>query len=309
LLERARAAWARFWFAEVDGVPLALVRVGFAVASLSTWLSAIPDLRGRYAGSAFPIAIAREWGTEWLARVTMLEALGGFGVAAALAAVHVAALIALLIGWRTRAAALAAWLLTTWFQHRNPSFLNAGDAVLRLTSLYLAASFLVVAREDRALSVDRSRALARGGAVGDLAGPTRVPAWTLRMIQIQVCVIYFVSGFWKLGDPAWRNGTALWIALANPVFSRFGAAAWAPRGLFAAGTLTVATWEFLFPVLVAWRRSRIAALGFGVAMHVFILVFLNTGVFPLAMLALYPAFLAGVGLPFAHRRLVIQGTG
>jgi hypothetical protein len=156
-LARARAAWRRFWFAEADGVPLALVRIGFAAASLSMWLTTLPELSGHYASPDLPIGVARGWGSEWLGRFLMPDALGGVTPAAALAALYVGVLVALMLGWRTRAAAIGAWLLTLWFQQRNPSFLNAGDAVLRLTSLYLALAFLVVAPADRALSAARAR--------------------------------------------------------------------------------------------------------------------------------------------------------
>ena len=224
----------------------------------------------------------------------------------ALAALWGIALVALLVGWHTRAAALASWVLTFWFHHRNPTFLNGGDETLRLASLYLALAFLAVPPAQRALSVDRVRALRGGGARGGPAGPTTVPSWTVRMVQLQLCVLYLVSGFWKVIDPAWQDGTALWVALANPTFTRFGAPGWAPQPIFALGTLVVAWWELLFPALVALRWTRRTALALGVLVHLFILVFMNVGVFPVAMLGLYPAFLtpaearaalAALGLP------------
>ena len=81
------------------------------------------------------------------------------------------------------------------------------------------------------------------------------------------------------------------IALDSPLFSRFGPPPLAPQGLFALATLVVALWEFLFPLLIWWNRTRRPALAMGVALHSSILVFMNIGVFPLAMLALYPALL------------------
>lgn len=276
-------AWDRFWFDEVDGLPLGLVRCAFAAVGLIYWVGHTAAVRALYADPLdFPISSARAWSPDWLARAALVPALSGAVATYALWSAYGLALLALLLGWRTRAAALLAWLLTCWFQLRNPSILNAGDAVLRLGSFYLAAAFLFVRSGDRALSLDRRRA----GA----AGQPRVPAWTLRLLQIQVALIYFVSGFWKLADPAWRGGRALWIALANPIFSRFGPPARAPHALFAAATLSVAAWEFLFPALVSARRTRRWTLAFGAAIHLFILIFLNTGIFPLAMLALYPAF-------------------
>ena len=161
--------------------------------------------------------------------------------------------------------------------------------MLRLASLYLGAAFLFVGPSDRALSLDRARALRAAGASGSALGPTRVPAWPVRLLQIQVSVLYFVSGFWKVIDASWQDGSALWVALASPTFTRFGAPSWAPQWPFAAGTMLVAWWELLFPALVAVPCARRIVLAFGAAFHLFILVFMNVGVFPLAMLALYPA--------------------
>jgi len=115
---------------------------------------------------------------------------------------------------------------------------------------------------------------------------------TVRMIQVQVCVVYLVSGFWKVVAPPWMDGSALVYALGNPTFSRFGMPdlPWL-QPAFVVATLTVAWWEFLFPWLVAGRRTRLPALGFGVALHLGILLFMYVGVFPFVMLGCYPAFL------------------
>ncbi|MSR35849.1 MAG: hypothetical protein EXR95_04270 [Gemmatimonadetes bacterium] len=45
--------------------------------------------------------------------------------------------------------------------------------------------------------------------------------------------------------------------------------------------------------IVQMERRQLDRGRTGLAMHLFILAFLNTGIFPLAMLALYPAFLGG----------------
>ena len=290
-LARLARAWSRFWFEERDGLPLGLVRVGVAACGLLFWAGAARYLRRFYSDAGeFPIAAARAWGPEWAYRVAFPDALGAPAAAVALHAALGLALVALLIGWRTRVAAVASALLLMWFFLRNPTFLDGGDEVVRLVSLHLAAAFLAVAPADRALSLDRRRARARGAA----AGPTRVPAWTLRLVQIQVAVVYAVSGFWKVLGAPWWDGRAVYVALANPAFSRFGFPATADlRPLLVVAGLSVAFWELLFPALMALRHTRLAALAFGALLHLGILVGMNLGVFPLVMLACYPAFMRG----------------
>lgn len=290
--------WDRFWFTEVDGLPLGAVRIGIAVTGVVLWSGMAPQIRHFYSNAGeWPIEGARWWSSEWVARFLMPDALGAFPVAAILFAVWGAAVLALLVGWRTRGAAVLNWLLTVWFLQRNPTFNNGGDEVYRLVSFYLVLAFLVVPPAHRALSLDRKR------AVGAWDGPTTVPVWTLRMVQIQVAVVYLVSGFWKVVGPPWWDGTALWIALANPSFSRFGApdGAWL-RLPFTVATIAIAWWELLFGALVASSRTRLPALAFGVCLHLGILVFMSIGIFPFAMLGCYPAFLSAAQLRrFADR--------
>lgn len=306
-LARLHAAWERFWFEERDGLPLGVIRIGVAACGLLFWLGTGRHL-GRFYTDAgeFPIAAARTWGSEWLSRVVFPDALGAAGPVGVLYAALGLALLAFLVGWRTRAAGVASALLLLWFLLRNPTFLDGGDEVLRLVSLYLAAGYLAVAPRDRALSLDRRRVLSRPGPVG----AARVPAWPLRLIQIQIAVVYLVSGFWKVVGEPWWDGRAVYFALANPAFSRFGfSVGEGVRPLLVAAGLVIAWWELLFPLLVAWRRSRVPALAVGVLLHLGILVGMNLGLFPLVMMACYPVFLRGEDLRRGARRLTRRRPG
>lgn len=307
-------SWNRFWFAGTDGLPLGVVRIGFALAALYVWLETAPILRRYYTDAGeLPIADARRWGTEWVSRWLMPDALGSPAAVTVLFVLLGVALVALLVGWRTRLAAGGGWLLLLWFQLRNPTFLNGGDEVLRLTGLYLALAYVALPARDRSLSLDRRAALARetAGGTGDPGGSrgpegrttfgaesagrgARIPAWPLRLMQVQLCVVYVVSGLWKVAGEAWWDGSALVYALDNAAFSRFGLPDWAwLQPVFVVLGISVAWWELLFPLLVAWGRTRRWALLYGVVFHLLIFVTMNIGAFAPAMLALYPAFLTG----------------
>lgn len=289
---RVSGAWNRFWFREVDGLPLGVARVGFALASLFLWVETVPLLRRYYSDAGeFPIAGARRWGPEWISRFLMPEALGSLEAVVVLFTLLLACLVALLVGYRIRLAAWGGWLLLVWFQYRNPTFLNGGDEVLRLTGLYLALAYTALPPGDRALSVDRARLREDTGSGGDRP---RVPAWTLRTVQIQVALLYFVTGFWKLQGETWWDGRAMVYALDNAAFTRFGLPSWTwLQPLLAAAGLVVVFWEFLFPLLVAGRRTRVPALVVGVLFHGGIFLTMNIGVFAFAVLAAYPVFLRG----------------
>lgn len=283
--------WNRFWFAGTDGLPLGLTRVSVAAAGSFLWAGTLPLLGHYYTDAGeFPTAAARVWSHEAVARFLMLDVLGSLPATAALFAVWGLALAALLLGWRTRLAAWTNWLLTVWFFYRNPSFTNGGDEVFRLVSFHLALGYTAVPVSGRALSLDRRRwARTTGAAAGEIV----VPAWPIRMIQVQIGLVYLVAGFWKVVSEPWMDGSALVYALGNPTFSRLGAPDWpGVQPVFAFLTLSVAWWELLFPLLVAGgRRVRLGALAFGVLLHGSILMLMNIGVFPFIMLACYPAFL------------------
>lgn len=284
----ALRGWRRFWFAGVDGTTHALVRVGFAVTGLLLCAVTAPILGEYYTSAAdFGIADARGWSRGQLVAYLLLDGAAARPVIVGLFALLVAALLALLVGWRTRVAAAASWLLLLWFQLRNPTFLNGGDEVLRLTGFYLAVGYLAIPPGRRRLTVDRWLA---GGDE-----PARIPAWPLRLIQVQIGILYAVTGFLKLMGETWWDGRAVYYALANANLTRFGVPEWAAlEPVFVAAGLAVAWWELLFPALVSRDRSRRGALVFGVVVHGGIFVTMNIGVFSLAMLAAYPAF--------AHRR-------
>jgi len=283
--------WNKFWFAEVDGRPLGLARIGIALAGFVFWLGALPSLRQFYSDQGeFPIAAARVWSREFAARFFMPDFMGAYPAAVLVFVAWGLVLAALLLGWRTRAAAWANWLLFMWVYYRNATFTNGGDEVLRLTSLYLALGYSFIPVRHRAFSLDRRGWLRAGGE----PGPTVIEAWPIRMIQIQICVVYFIAGFWKVVAPPWWDGSALHLAVANESFTRFGALDWAwLKPVYTVFTIFTAWWEFLFPALVSWRRTHVPSLLFGVALHGGILVFMSIGVFPFIMLGCYAVFLSG----------------
>ncbi len=302
MIRRIPGAWSRFWFARVDPLPLAVLRVGVAVSGIYLWAGMIPVLRRYYSDlGEFPLSAAREWSTEWAARVLLPGFAGSYGVVLALAVVYLAMLIAMLVGYRTRIATIAVAVLTQFFFFRNPTLANGGDEVLRLVTFSLALAFLAVPVHARAMSLDRRIAIRRNPPA-PVGPPAPVPAWTLRLVQVQVGIVYLVAGFWKVMGRPWWDGSALYYALDNATFSRFGVphAPWL-HWFYVPLTVSVAWWEFLFPLLVSLRRTRVPALLFGVMLHVFILVAMNIGVFPVIMLACYPAFFRGAELRAAGR--------
>ncbi len=282
-------AWTRYWFADREGTSLGLVRIGVALTGLILAISSLRLVPDWYSDAGyFPLEAAQYWSSEWAFRYLLPDGSGGMWVSFALIGTWIAVLGLLLVGRWMRWVPLASWILGLWFFARDPIFLDGGDEIFRLISLYLAFTGLVLDPRTQPLSVDRLRAVERGDAP-----ETGVPAWSIRLIQLQIMILYMTTGFWKVVSAAWWDGSALYLAYASSTFSRFGAAwlDWMPRAGFVVLTVSTAWWEFLFPVLVSVSKTRRAALVFGLGLHLSILIAMSVGLFPFSMLACYAAFL------------------
>ena len=295
LLRWAAAGWNRFWFREMDSLPLGVFRILIAWAGLYVCGANAVLLPEFYSdGGQLPIRLSRAWMDAYMSRFGMIDALGSLPVVTALLCAQVLAFLGLLLGYRLRVTATLAFLLTSWFQARNATFLNGGDEILRVSTFYLMIAFVALRPEQRALSWDRRQYLRSRAAGEDASRSARMPAWPLRLIQIQLSVVYLVAGFWKIWSIEWWDGSAFFYAMAGPTFGRFGLPAWEWLHYPFAG-LAIATtwWEFLFPLLMILPRTRLWALGFGVLVHGGVAAMMNIGVFPYIMMFSYAAFLTG----------------
>src|SRR5205823_4538597 len=94
-------------------------------------------------------------------------------------------------------------------------------------------------------------------------------AWPVRLMQINIVLIYVISLPNKLADDAaWWNGHAIYLSVVSNLWSRFP---W--PSLFFGGLLsklftygTIMT-EGLFPILVWFKKTRLYALAAIAALH------------------------------------------
>lgn len=255
-----KARWERFWFAPEPAATLALLRIAVAVVTLAWALAYAPDL-------------------------ATFTAPGGIvpGGAAPYQAIHfvlIGAALLLLVGYRSRLAAALVFGCLAWLHHVDPWALNSGDALLRDTAFLLA-----LAPAGACLSVDA----ARGGHAFQIP---RLSPWALRLVQVQVSVMYLVAAASKLDGGPWRDGTAASFPPRIPAMAR-----WAPPGHVIASPVIshVLTWgvlgtELAIALLVWSRRARPWVLGVGVLLHLGIEVTLRVGFFSWIVLATYVAF-------------------
>ena len=160
------------------------------------------------------------------------------------------------IGLYTRVATVLTWFLTLQLYNYNPIYYTGGDTVLRVM-LFLG----MFVDWGQAYSVDawRKRRKAILGGAEQVPALRRIPVWPLRLMMLQLAIIYCATGILKSGK-TWANGTALYYALNLDHFYRipaFTLYAWADK-LYITRVMTVLVhyWEMLFPLVFVGEALR-----------------------------------------------------
>ncbi len=188
---------------------------------------------------------------------------------------QVAALVGLLLGWRSRTLAAAAFALDVLFLGAGGGLVYGMDVFVHIGLFYL-----VLMPCGDAFSLD-VRAGRRQPSPSVAAGVTR------RMLQIQLALVYVSSGFEKAAGPTWWNGDAIWRSTMLPVFRQLDLSflAAVPAVPIVSGWLVLLT-EVGYGLAIWSRRTRGAWLAATLGMHLFIGAFLGMWLFASVMILL-----------------------
>ncbi len=269
--------WDGFWFEPVATSSLAVVRIAFGLVAFAWTVALTPDLSAFFSSAGIVPGQPRTGGVWGLLGI----APGGTAVVVVYAATLVASL-ALAAGWLTRLAAVVVFVGLLSFERRNPWVFNSGDGLLRVIAFYL-----MLAPAGAALSVDRWRR----GREHFWEFPERAP-WALRLMQLQLSVIYLAGVWEKVQGGTWNDGTAVSYALRVSDLAALPVPAFLSHSPVVVNLLTFGTLaaELALGILV-WNRGlrRWVLLG-GVAFHLSIAWAIRVGFFSVGMLVLYLAF-------------------
>ncbi len=280
------AHWRRIWFTRVDPRPAALMRIAFGIVVLWSLIDLVP-----HAGMLFtdeglwPTALARKrygghlrsvWDPQegfsstagliraFFSRSSLLHLRSDPPFVFTIYAFAMASIVGVIVGWRTRLMTVSAWFLINSIYNYSPIFYTGGDTVIRVF-LFLGM-FL---RWGEAYSLDswrRRRAAILEGTTLRLPPLSLIPAWPVRLMMVQLAVVYGTTGAMKNGI-TWFDGTALYYALNLDHFYRHPAQIPLVVGLQRIGLLPFLTWvtrlwETLFPLVLvglglrAFERER-----------------------------------------------------
>jgi len=113
-----------------------------------------------------------------------------------------------------------------------------------------------------------------------------VVAWPVRMMQIQLCIMYLCTVFWKIKGQTWTDGTAAFFMLKLDEFHRFPL----PDFMQTLWFSHVGTWgglmvEALFPILVWVKECRKVVVLLALALHLGLEYSMNIPVFQWVVIA------------------------
>lgn len=167
--------------------------------------------------------------------------------------------VAIVVGWHPTPWLVLSFLLLVAVQRRNPLILNSGDLILRNLALLLA-----FCPTGAALSVDRWR---RHGRDSLWTAPLVAP-WGLRLVQLQMIVVYFFA-FWSKSGSTWHNGTAVSTALRLDDLQRIGAPWFMTDNV---PIVAMLTWgalaiELALALLLWYRPARFALIVLAILLH------------------------------------------
>ncbi len=278
-MRKAAESWERFWFRDVETSTFALFRIAFAVVVVAWTISLAPGLYSFFADDgilpAHPDGGSGSWGLLQLdssaATVTLLYLLLLVGA------------LCLAFGFKTRLAAVVVFACLVSFARRDPWVLNSGDLLIIVLSFYL-----MLAPSGAALSVDRW--LAARSRFWEF--PLR-SLWPLRLIQVQVGVLYFFAVWAKLRGETWNDGTAVSYAFRLDDLERFPVPGFVTDSLLLVNLLTYGTLavELALAILVWNGKLRPWVLLLGIGLHLGIDYAVRVGFFSWAALVAYIAFL------------------
>jgi putative effector of murein hydrolase LrgA (UPF0299 family) len=293
-MNRVVDAWERFWFTPLEASTFVLFRLAFGLVALGYTISLAPALFAFYSDDGILPAQPTYTGTlAW-------GLLGWFQSDGALIVLYFLLLIsaiALLVGFQTRVAALVFFVCVVSFGRRNPWVLNSGDLLVQVLAFYM-----LFMPAGLAVSVDRWLKAPRG--LFDF--PVRA-IWPLRLVQVQVSILYIAAVWAKVRGTTWNDGTAVSYAFRIEDIARFPVPGFVTDSLVLANLLTFGTLAVELSIgMLVWNRVlRPWVLLLGVGLHLGIDYAVRVGFFSYAVLVAYVAFVP----PDAARSFLLGARG
>jgi uncharacterized membrane protein YphA (DoxX/SURF4 family) len=209
LARRTAAAWNQFWFTPADPTLLGVIRFCTGLMLLynhAVWGLALADFFGPDGWISADLAevtqrVQTAYSFWWLVPERYLWP-------AYLASMLV--LVLFLIGFWTRITSALALAVVISFAYRVPEATFGLDKTTAILTFYLA-----LGPSGTGFSVDWLFHRRRRGQASSRPEASSFANFTLRLIQVHMCIFYLFAGLAKLQGMSWWNGEAMWMTFAN----------------------------------------------------------------------------------------------
>ncbi len=275
-----------YWLGEYDLRPIALYRFVLGIILFYDLCDLLPNVRTFFSNEGvLPLpAFLGQWARP--SRFCLLDSFSSVPMAYLYWGLSALAVLAMAIGFRSRVASVLSFIFIAGFQERLPPLFDGSDTVLRMCLFWH-----MFIPSNRVWSVDATLATARGQPL-----PPTGRALFVRLLQLQVAQIYFLSFFHKIQGFTWAFGSAIHYTWhLNHVFSRPWVLPLADNVLVTTvGTYFTLAFELGFLFLVnfpiqrigkinAYEWAKVLGLATMTAMHIGIALTINVGLFSYLM--------------------------
>lgn len=299
-----------YWFGQIDSRPLSLFRVCFAALLLKDALYHIPLAGWFYSDTGITPRLALLDGLARSNRFSFMDALPHEWMAISFFVLWVGVLLCLMLGYRTRLMTILNFVIILSVHERNIYLLNGADSVFRLLSFWMI--FLPLGhyysidalRERKSLTCD-SHSLPE-----QPLAPRTAYIFPVRMIQLQIAMVYLFAALMKLESDIWKNGEALhyvWqlksFTLPTADWLLTAAPTWLLSFMSYSALLIEAAFIFLVFAPFAQPFLRLTGLMLGALLHLGIAITMSIPNFSLVMLVSYLLFFEAGWILALHHRL------
>lgn len=283
--------WNRFWFEPGSPTPIALYRILLGLVMLQdALLMRLPDWRLFYSVHAIiPVQayISYWWGRDPRFDILTLLPENDY-VRFGILCLYILMLFFMTIGFHTRKSALCALLINESLFNQFLLNLSGADVFLKL-SLTLVA----VSNAGDAFSIDNLRKTLKEDWRKTGFKPPLKPQWALRMLQVQVAYVYWITSLCKINEAKWVDGTALYYVVRYEDLARFSL----PYLFHNMWTSKALTWfslafETLFPYLIWIKECRYFMILWGTLFHIGIDLTVNIPLFEWIFIGSYVCYIA-----------------
>lgn len=295
------AGWNKFFFEPQSPLPVALFRICYGLLMLQLFcLQLLPDFDFWYGPQGvLSFATVHKY---FYSGDPVFNVMALFANDTAKLHLYLYSLIAasvfLTFGFLTRYSALYLFAGMVSLHHQNPFNINGGDCFMRLVAFYLAMSYA-----GEALSVDRW--IKKKFSKEPL--PDKYWPWAQRMLQIQICIVYWQTDVAKLAGEMWINGTAVYYASRLQDLHRFSL-----PFIFDNPVISkLLCWSTLFVETALWtliwvKQFRYWVLLAGVGLHMGIDYTMSLPLFEWAFICSYVLFIEPDDLVKVYRWLSLK---